>query len=882
MPEIEDHKLEKYRLQAKLPQYVRYAAIFLLCVVVLGIIVGFYRSRNDVGFRLKNEHARLSEDVISEISNFERIETADNQRKYLIRADFARTFSDQHQELQNIYLETYDENGEIKDKMSAREALYVPDKEKNFTAYLKNDVKIESGDGTIVKTPNIVYTKSTEIADADQLVEFERGNIKGHATGALVKMAERKIELLKDVEIELFDSPELRASNVRYSKINSGSAVFDQIKNVIGFGGNVAVLVNSTSSSTGKPVKTDMTAGRAAAVLVPGADDPNSPESAKVKTIELFDDVHIVSTDSGVPTNIDAGYVLFDRAGDRYELKNGAHIVTNANSKPTDIKASTIIYDQKDLKLGMSGGVEITQGGDHLTGDALDATLFPEKKLKTANVRGNARVRQTSPERTTTVSGSELTAIYGENRQLRNANAAGNSRAEFVPTQKNDYSRVALSAPRSIRVLFKGEGQMERMDTDGRTTINMDAVAGTADAANKRVTADKVTTLFNDNGKDIKHAEAVGNAEVYVEPLKPAADAYRTTINAPRFDCEFFPTGNNARLCVGGNGTKTVRVPTIPAADRGQQVIVANRLTAVFSAATKDIERLDADGTAKFTENDRNAIADQIAFTPADSVVRLRGGDPTVWDSRSRAKATELDWNTREHRSSLRGNVSTTYYTRKSMGDVLPFGSSDKPVFITAANAEFDHDAETAVYSGNARAWQDNNYVRADKLTIRQKDGKFFADGSVQSTLYDAKQTKNGKSSSVPVFASAARMDYDRNANLVRYRENVDIRQGTDRMIAEVADVYLNKENELSKTVAEKGVVITQPGRKATGDWVQYTADDELAILRGSPASVSDAVNGSTQAAVLNFHMRENRVVSEGKAKTGGTGRIRTVYNVKP
>ena len=254
----------------------------------------------------------------------------------------------------------------------------------------------------------------------------------------------------------------------------------------------------------------------------------------------------------------------------------------------------------------------------------------------------------------------------------------------------------------------------------------------------------------------------------------------------------------------------------------------------------------------------------------------------TAWDSRSRAKAREIDWDTANQRSYLRGSVSTTYYTRKAMGDSLPFMSSDKPVFLTADVAEFDHVGETATYSGNARGWQDDNYVRGDRFFIKQPEGKFQADGNVQSAVYDVKQRLKGRESSVPVFASAAKMTYDRSTRVIEYRQNVDIRQGSDRLTSASADVYLNDRNELSKTVAETAVVITQPGRKATGNWVQYSASDEIAILRGSPATINDSTNGSTQSSELTFYMRENRVISEGKTKPNGAGRIRSVYNVKP
>jgi lipopolysaccharide export system protein LptA len=202
-------------------------------------------------------------------------------------------------------------------------------------------------------------------------------------------------------------------------------------------------------------------------------------------------------------------------------------------------------------------------------------------------------------------------------------------------------------------------------------------------------------------------------------------------------------------------------------------------------------------------------------------------------------------------------------------------------VFITAETGEFDHQSETALYSGNARGWQENNYVRADKILVRQREGQMRAEGSVQSAIYNAKQKVKERESTVPVFASAQTMSYDRNTRIIRYENAVDMRQGTDRMTSKMTDVYLGEDNALSKSVAEGGVVVTQPGRRATGDWVQYTAADEVAILRGTPAHVDDGENGSSSGSELTMYMREKRVVGEGTSKTNSTGRIRSVYKVK-
>ncbi|HLM61860.1 MAG TPA: LptA/OstA family protein, partial [Pyrinomonadaceae bacterium] len=338
--------------------------------------------------------------------------------------------------------------------------------------------------------------------------------------------------------------------------------------------------------------------------------------------------------------------------------------------------------------------------------------------------------------------------------------------------------------------------------------------------------------------------------------------------------------GNNPRNCSATGKAKTVRVPTLVAENRGNQILTADRMDAAFNQQSSDVQQFDAVGNAKFSELDRNGTANQIIFTAADEIVRLRG-EPLVSDSRARAKAGEIDWDTRNEKSFLRGKVSTTYISQKQTGGATPFGQSNAPVFVTSETAEFQHQAEIGIYSGNARAWQENNYVRADKLILRQKEGELYGEGTVQSLLYDAKRKENGKESNVPVYAASQKLLYVKDKSLLRYETDVDIRQGTDRIIAGVANVYLNDKNEVAQTVAETNVVVTSPNRKAVGDYAQYIAATESVILRGNPARIDDAENGSTQGAQVTVFLRENRFIGESKTPQTNSGRIRTVYKVK-
>ena len=890
-----------------MPLIVRVLAVVALAATVIAIGIGFYRNRNYQEFRMKSFPTELSKDVVAQVNGYERRETDGDIIKYYIKADRATTYTDNHQELENAFFQVYDERGETYDQLKAQKAIYVPAENKNFTAYFAGDVNIETRDQLKVKTEQLTYNKETEIARADEAIEFSRENIQGKSFGAIVKTAEKTLELLKDVEITASGS-DSDETDFQQAKIVAGHAFLNQTTGRIDFDQTVNISVTPNESNASMQ-PTDIKSNQATAFFVEKAikkielsgnvDVYQKPTRAnpkwtktranravadingELKQLELFENVNIeTAPNDQPPTRIKANYAVYQKDADRFELKNAVEIVTVERDKQTIIKSSEAIYEQTAGKIYLNGAAEITQGADYLKGDNVTAEMFPNKTLKNAFVKGNAYLKQIAPERTTEVSGNELNAFFGDNRQLQTANVVGAGQANLIPAKAEEYTKVALSAPKAIKLNFNN-GLLREMQTEGRTNVAMFAPTGQADASNKKLIADTVKTTLNASGQDLTKAEAVGNAELYIEPRRAAPENYRTTINAARFDCDFFEIGNNPKNCQASGGrAKTVRVPTAPAENRGTQTLTADRMNASFNPQSKDVQQFDAVGSAKFSELDRSGTANQIVFTAPDETVRLRG-EPLVSDARARAKADEIDWDTRGEKSFLRGKVSTTYVSQKQTGGATPFGESNQPVFVTSDAAEFQHQAEIGIYSGNARAWQENNYVRADKLILRQKQAELYGEGAVQSLLYNAKKKENGVESNVPVFAQSGKIYFFKEKNLLRYEDAVDIRQGTDRIVAGVANVYLNDRNEVAQTVAEKNVVVTSPNRKAVGDYAQYVAADESIVLRGNPARIEDAEGGTQQAAQVTVNLRTNNVVSESRTNQTGSGRIRTVYKIK-
>jgi LPS export ABC transporter protein LptC len=561
---------------------------------------------------------------------------------------------------------------------------------------------------------------------------------------------------------------------------------------------------------------------------------------------------------------------------------------TPQNSKrdrPVKIRAPRGDFDQAQMQLVFSGGATAEQEQDIMSGERLAGFLNAERRLQRIEARGNAYLRTMDAGRAAEVQAVNMNFNFDANQQLQDALATENVRARTLDAD----AEMQLAAPNSLHVLFAASGEqslLREMQAGGRSVITLAAPKSRANdpqAANKKLTANAVKLFWRATGKDLERAEAVGDAELVVEPVQQTALADRKNLNAARFDCTFFEAGNLAREFNATGGAKAVLTPVQQGTSRSVRTVTSQKMVASFARDTQDVERLDAQGEAQFNAADQNGQSETVSYTAADEVVRLRGGAPVVWDSRARLKATEIDSDTRRKISYARGKAQTTYYSQEQTGGATPFSKVKSPVFIVSNSVEFQHDAGVGIYTGAARAWQDDNFVSGDKITLRRDNRRMEADGRVQSALYQARRKEpSGARTVVPVFATSQRMFYSDTDRLLRYEGDVDIKQGTERINAEVADVYLLKGvGEIERMVAQRSVVVTQPGKRATGNWAQYSAADETVLLTGEPARVEDAQQGNSESRRMTVYLRENRVVSDNPGGANATGRVRSSHKIK-
>ena len=759
-------------LRARVPAIARGLALFLLVGGVIFVGVSYYKMRHNTPFRMRSETPALSKEITGIIEGYEQRMTKGDRLYLWLRAARDVSYADGHHELEQVNLQVFPPTGDKPDQITSDRAIY--DQKKGAGQFTGN-VQIETHEALKVKTDSLVYHQDNEVAETSSPITFERENVSGKATGALVDDKNKRLELRNDVEVTV--APE-------------------------------------------------------------AFKDPNKKDTKPLK---------------------------------------------GARAKPVMIHSAQAVFEQTSMHLTFSGGATAEQEQDVMSGDTLTAILSDQKKLEKIEMRGNSYLRSMDEGHAAEAHSVDMDFSFDGDQRLQRAYGSRDIRTQTL----NADSDMQLSGASALNIDFQAQGDrslLKEMRTEGRSVVTLSAPKSKANdprAASKRLTADSIKMTWRSTGKDLEKAEAVGNAELYVEPVQQIAKADRKTLTAPRFDCDFFESGNIARNCTATGGGKAVFDPFQPTDKRGTQTITAQKLAAIFIRETQDVERVDATGDAKFNELDRNGTANAISYTAADETVRLRGGDPTVWDSRARTKAAEIDSNNATHVSVCRGKVQTTYYSQEQTNGAAPFRKVKSPVYISGDRAEVDHDSGRTVYSGSARMWQDDNYVRGDSLTLYREEKRMETWGHVQSALYQAKQKTGNSTAVVPVFATAEYMRYSDPERLLHYENNVDIKLGTDRMTSGVADVYLQKDvNEVERTISQRNVVVVQPNRRGTGDWCQYTTADEVAVLTGKPAHVEDAEKGTTDGNRLTMYRLENRVVVDDERGSQSPGRVHSTHKI--
>jgi len=202
-------------------------------------------------------------------------------------------------------------------------------------------------------------------------------------------------------------------------------------------------------------------------------------------------------------------------------------------------------------------------------------------------------------------------------------------------------------------------------------------------------------------------------------------------------------------------------------------------------------------------------------------------------------------------------------------------------------------------YEGHVRAWQGADVVEATSLDYSGKERRLSSgSGVVTSHLAPASgipggSTPSGPASSRPgdvvnrkkeqlhaLTVRADHLDFFDEGRKASYRDNVELETESTKLRADRMDVYFQAESapggsEVERAVADGRVRVTQPGRRATGDHLEYEAAAGRIVMKGGSPALYDEARGFTTGQRLTFFIHDDRLLVDGGEKSRALSQYR-------
>lgn len=707
-----------------------------------------------------------------------------------------------------------------------------------------------------VKTSGLVYLRRLGVAATDQPVEFEYNGLHATARGAEFNTGQNVLRLLADVVMD----------DVMHGHPVHGTAAqaeFDRAQ-------NIALLTSPVVSSQGRTVRADngllnlrkngtveRVHGSGHVVLSEGTTTIRAPQlelllndAMQLSAAHLTGGVQLADSDPMQPAQGSAARV--DASFDAQGLPLEAHASGGVRLQR---------IDRRTAAAGSARGVVGQHGGVGL-----------ERSLSASEVIGvfDASKRAMSAGRPQRM----LASLEAKGQ----AHARGESLVKQSAAEKKSLEVSADDLRLHLVMAADGREQPDKLSGNGHTLLVEQAPRGEVESS----TGDALEASF----MSPPAAKSV--------PLRTAAATELAIREATQ------------------SGHVTIRQQAAMTA-QGQPgaVSAATAQTAAYYGAPEgaglaDDARLVLTGDVHWRGDRAQLVAPSVTVKTASQDVLATGGVATTILPTAGAPTASAD--------------ATESAARPSFSGRQP--NSDDVTHILSASAVLHHDSQQAEFRGTdvqpAKLWQQGSQVQAATLlfngaarTLRARPANPGA--MVHAVLVGAPSSHAGphgpRAATVLRVASPA-MDYDDHARQAVFAGGVSMEGSLGAAHSQRVTVYLqpaapdahadreppsaqrsaafdpNLGGSLERVVLSGDVMLQQPGRRATGDTLLYTAASGQYLLTGTaahPPVVVDAQQGSVTGTSLLFGDAGSTIVVSGDVGKGRPGvRVRTETVIKP
>jgi len=393
------------------------------------------------------------------------------------------------------------------------------------------------------------------------------------------------------------------------------------------------------------------------------------------------------------------------------------------------------------------------------------------------------------------------------------------------------------------------------------------------------------------DGRLLEQAVTSGPPQIVI--TQPNA-GQKTVVTAGKFTANFTDKNRLATLH-GEPDAKIVSSTIVSSAGAGNSNVKpqpdrvsTSKLLDVVFLPEGGVSSITQSGSLAYVDGTEKAWAQRGEYTTADQMLVLNGL-PRVVDNGMTTTAQTLRLNRATGDAFAEGNVKSTYSDLKAQPDGGMLASSD-PIHVTSRSMTAHKSSAVAVYTGDARLWQDANIVEAPTLQFDRDHRSLVAQGTSSQPVSTVLVQVDKAGKVTPVRITSARLNYtdaDRTIFLdggvtakatdatitgpqmtVFLKARSQSQAGSQGTMSAPLSSPLSTPGQVERIVAEHGVVITQPTRHANGEKLVYTAANDQFVLTGvaeNLPSIFDAERGKITGDSLTFYRHDDRVLVEGK-----------------
>jgi len=540
--------------------------------------------------------------------------------------------------------------------------------------------------------------------------------------------------------------------------------------------------------------------------------------------------------------------------------------------------------------------VHITRPKQELRSDQATFFLRTDNTVERILAEGNVEAEVHATSLTRARSDHAEFLLTGTRNQLTTAFLSGNVHLQTYGTQpsQGDAGAATLyfAANQVLEKVHAQEGVrlvQDRLAPSGQPTAGNasnsavqsgEAVARNASNASPLMNAQKVemTAPVMDfvvkNGNLLQSAETTGPPQIVI--TQPDSKQ-KTVVTAARFTARFAAKNRldvlhgepNARIVSSAAGQPD-RVSTSPTLD-------------VLFAPEGGISTITQAGGVTYVSGTQKGWAQRGTYAAVDQMLVLNGS-PRVVDGGMTTTASKISFNRATGDALAEGNIKSTYSDLKPQPDGAMLASSD-PIHVVSQSMTVNRSPAVALYSGNARLWQDSNVVEAPIIQFDRDHRSMVAQSSstqlVKTVLV---QVDNKTGNATPVTITSLHLNYTDAERKAFFDGNVtaslrDAKGSYTKMTSRQMTVFLAAQGKaqaagsastisganVEKIIAQDNVDLVEPDRRATGDRLVYTAADDKFVLTGGPPSIFDAERGKITGDSLTFYRHDDRVLVEGR-----------------